>query len=439
MRVNWRHPLAPGLIFAVLFNDPNRGADLTDPSVVFLNNNNVAYSAGLFGTGWTGTGNANQHVEFGNLTKFQFTEATSWTHFSLFQRVGGDGTSRMFPSTKDSGVGARTLAQWRLDTTNVLAMVFGNAGATLGIGLGATAITDEAPHTGAGVRDVAADQIRVFLDGAKDSETTDASTGAWTVANGIVGSGLINATGTASFTSFMRHYVEYVWTRALSDGEIALLHQDPYGLLEWDSDFGTLEQWAEEVPLIPVSAAFVLPFEGLHTPLTASLVIPTACGRAMTYVSTASLLPDEPTSLALSGTQGTPATVASPSKPSICGRAMTGSPPLGFGFEIEVADPPEPDPIPFPHVASAIWQGTTYSVLDGGPFVDGLLVTPQSGAQSPDYADATGYWIFLGSAFLDELPSAYTLWGGASPLSVEIRNFDGAPPDGAYTEPFYHA
>lgn len=232
-RINWRHPLTRDLIFAVL---PSAGCyDLTDyiaPTHVGGNkfigeNRSVAL---LCETA------SNNFTHWGSPTKFDLTQASSFSTFSVFTAYAGAGAARMFPQTRDTGSGNRTLFQWNLTTGNNLRIVFGSTLADLGFTDSTTAFTDSPGviRTGAGVRDVAADQIRVYADGILESEITDPSTGTWTLA-GTVGSALIsNPASTGSFGSLMSHHLDLMWSRAITSEEVGLLNQDPYVFFDYD-------------------------------------------------------------------------------------------------------------------------------------------------------------------------------------------------------------
>ena len=122
-------------------------------------------------------------LDFTNVVDTQFSDTTSFTIVSVF-RPEADSTFRNV-LRKDNGTGTRALWGIRQTSSNKLDALFGITSATLGSITSNLTLTQRV-YASALVRDVKADQIRLFIDGVLDNEVADGSTGTWTVSLGAL-------------------------------------------------------------------------------------------------------------------------------------------------------------------------------------------------------------------------------------------------------------
>ena len=268
---------------------------------------------------------------------------------------------------------------------------------TFGLAVGATTIAIDANRvrSAAAVRDVATDNLKVYLDGRQDGSVADASIGTWVIDDGQVGH--IENNLTHAWAG--KRFVDYVFGRALSAGEIASLHADPWQLFEWDS-FATM---LAAVPAgFSLDLALPLPFEAWHSLATASLSAIVGCGRAMTSPTFVTPTPVDPAmTLDTSGAGGAPAGPQTPLKPVFCGRGLT---PAGYDIvdpgppPVAPPDPePEPDPVPLPCLCDT-WMAQPGATVDGG--APRLFMTVPSGEFPIQHGGgpSNSHWTFMGTA-----------------------------------------
>lgn len=225
--------LARQLVFcAVADHCEGKPFDIVGPNTkqsIISVNGSVPPVSTYLGTGRRCNGNDSNYLNFNVPNKLKFTQADSWTFHILTTVDGGNNAGRGLLQS-DQAAGTRHLLHTGLKTTNVFEMEFGSTGATLGSVAGSTTISVNALRVRhyTGVRDVPADLISVWVDGRKDGEVTDQSTGTWTVnqadyitkyqGGGAPWNGKIVAV--------------YIWNRPLRTPEIQQLYHDPWCMFQ---------------------------------------------------------------------------------------------------------------------------------------------------------------------------------------------------------------
>ena len=187
----------------------------------------ISEPAGVRGIGQS-SGN-NNFVDFGNVVDTQFTNTTSFTIFSVFKPFAATGAFHALLA-KDTAAGTRALFQWRHTAADKMELLFGITSSTLGSVVSDTTIIDGQTYAACVVRDVGADQLRIFMDGRLDKEVTDGSTGTWAITTGK----LMNAfdTGGNRISWDGDKLIDIIFPfNALTNEEARQLTIDPYMML----------------------------------------------------------------------------------------------------------------------------------------------------------------------------------------------------------------
>ncbi len=219
------HPLAKGLIFCMPFNEGcGPPKDLILPSVDATSGQNWGTSSKGLSLHQDATSN---DIDFGLPSKLAFTETSSWTIYVACSIDGGAGAARNIIRSDGFGGSPRHGLALQLSSANVLNSFFGIIGGTTGVATSANtqAVNNTVIRDFVHVRDVANDQIKLYIDGLIDTTASDASTGSWT----------INANYFTSFQSSSeawngRYYFIYIWDRVLTAEEIAWIYKEPFAL-----------------------------------------------------------------------------------------------------------------------------------------------------------------------------------------------------------------
>lgn len=227
--VNWRNPLTRGLVFGSFINDgAGNPRDLVYPYSNGTINGSVPWSPTSVGLGLSHNASDSNYLDFGNPSKLQFTDTSSFSIY-VIATVGGSAGSFRDLFRNDPGGSPRTLCFFRLTDTDVLSFSFGDTAGTRGTLTGSTAVNVSIPRVRhfVGVRDVPNDTIQLYIDGNQEATGADASTGTWTV----------NAsTWMTKFSSGGEPYDGkicgvLVWNRPLSAAEAQSLYLDPWQVL----------------------------------------------------------------------------------------------------------------------------------------------------------------------------------------------------------------
>ena len=88
-------------------------------------------------------------------------------------------------------------------------------------------------HDVFGVRDVSRDLLLIYVDGVEENNTQDDTIGGFSKANSKWAFGKAGAENVAFWNGDID--TGMIWNRALSSGEVALLHQEPFCGFRWTS------------------------------------------------------------------------------------------------------------------------------------------------------------------------------------------------------------
>ena len=178
-------------------------------------------------------GSDDNSFSFGDVPDARFTETTSFSILSVFS-FSATGAFDMLLA-KDSAAGTRALFQWRKTDTEKIELLFGITSSTLGQVTSDQTLSANQIYVACAVRDVAADQLRLFIDGKKDKEITDASTGTWTITDGTLRPQLDTGGDQASWPG--DKILDIIFpTDALTDHEAIALTRDPFSLIRPAND-----------------------------------------------------------------------------------------------------------------------------------------------------------------------------------------------------------
>ena len=228
-QVKLGHPLARGLIVCLPINEMSGGPpkDLISPAAQVTFTGAITWVRAIK---INQSGGGGVYVNLGIPDKLKFTNSTSWTIYIVASVDGGAGTVRNLIRS-DPGTGSpRPGLALRLEAANTLNSFWGDIAGTAGACTSATTVSVSvgALRHFALVRDVNLDTGKLYLDGVLDTSATDASTSAFTLSNGFQ----------TRFEFTPGEYWNgdysaiYIWKRALSATEIAVLYKDPYIFFE---------------------------------------------------------------------------------------------------------------------------------------------------------------------------------------------------------------